>query len=224
MDSKIISSQHNHLTEIKNIDLTVVKIDSDYKYREFTKQLRHLDWTKIESFLQLKDKITAFTSQVLQKYYLASKLGINFAELVIDYKADLKPYISLPRWAKDNYHFNVSHSYQYVVMAIYQGSKYKVGVDIELIDNQIDVDSLKKIVFSASEQRLIGNSITNFFKLWTKKEALIKAIGYGFTNDFFQTTNLNLDDIEIKENYIIVTQQIENYFLSYALYADSYSN
>lgn len=74
--------------------------------------------------------------------------------------------------------FNISHSNPYVVSAIQ--SSGNVGIDIELI-KPIEVEPFKRIfhpkewIYLMEHQGKPGV----FFELWTRKEALIKAIGKG---------------------------------------------
>lgn len=83
-----------------------------------------------------------------------------------------KPYI------KDNeFFFNISHSENMVAAAI---SKCEVGIDVEIISER----NLKIAdrFFNASEIDFIKNSENNFSdftKLWTRKEAFLKATGKG---------------------------------------------
>lgn len=75
--------------------------------------------------------------------------------------------------------FNISHSKDIVVCAINLDGP--IGVDIEKI-SPIEIEDFKKY-FSLAETKLItGNNfpLTTFFDIWTKKEAIIKAIGRGF--------------------------------------------
>lgn len=80
--------------------------------------------------------------------------------------------------------FNLSHSGDYALIAVARGRK--VGVDIELIREDIELENLAARYFSprevseltalSPEQRTRG-----FFKCWTRKEAYIKAQGLGLS-------------------------------------------
>ncbi len=206
------------LTAVKEVRLILVRLATNYNFRPHLNNFKALNSNKIESFHQPKDKLVCFCSELLQKYYLASFLKIDYKNIKINYTPHGKPYLEKPVQASRNIHYNISHSYDYVLLGIYQGAELELGVDIEYINPEINFQDLQKLIFSESEQALINGSYTNFFKLWTKKEALIKAIGCGFANEYFLATNLNTSDIEVKENYIIITKNIENYFISLALY------
>ena len=68
-------------------------------------------------------------------------------------------------------HFNVSHSGQYIVMAV---SNKDIGVDIEE-NNDKDMSSLIRI-FNEAEAKMIKEH-ADFYYLWCAKESLIKCIG-----------------------------------------------
>lgn len=74
--------------------------------------------------------------------------------------------------------FNISHSGNGVVCAI--GRDCRVGIDIEEV-KPIDIQDFKK-QFTEQELSLMYNSedtYQEFYKWWTKKEAIIKADGQG---------------------------------------------
>ena len=80
-----------------------------------------------------------------------------------------------PYFANGAMHFNVSHSEEYLAIAI---SKKPVGVDIQGPKN-IREGMYKKVIQPA-ETVLIGeNREQDFLRLWTLKESFVKAEGKG---------------------------------------------
>jgi 4'-phosphopantetheinyl transferase len=78
--------------------------------------------------------------------------------------------------------FNVSHSAGRGLIAI---AREPVGVDIEFLGREANFDLVAKGVLTAAEQAALqqrtGAERTKlFYRLWTQKEALIKATGMGF--------------------------------------------
>lgn len=60
----------------------------------------------------------------------------------------------------------------------------KVGVDIEFYNTTIDIIGMLELVFTKKEVELImsldiDEQYKTFYKFWTKKEALVKAVGKG---------------------------------------------
>jgi 4'-phosphopantetheinyl transferase len=85
-----------------------------------------------------------------------------------------RPFLPIPF----EFDFNISHSGNYVVCAIGQGP---LGIDIEKLKS-INIQPLKTF-FSAEEWIKLNTSKeleTDILKLWTKKEAILKADGRGF--------------------------------------------
>ncbi len=82
--------------------------------------------------------------------------------------------------------FNVSHSGMHGLIAF--APHGQLGVDVEERVTNCDIDGIGRTVFGWREQSLLANSIGTrktrmFFTLWTIKEALIKALGTGFSLD-----------------------------------------
>ncbi len=80
--------------------------------------------------------------------------------------------------------FNMSHSRNMVCYVI--AFNNKVGVDIEFYNTTIDVIGMLELVFTKKEVELIKSldideQYNTFYKLWTKKEALVKAVGKGLS-------------------------------------------
>lgn len=91
--------------------------------------------------------------------------------------------IRLNEWGKpfapDGGCFNISHSGSYVLFAL---SDFEIGCDIERI-RFLNPLKTGRAVFGENERQYIADSydkIGSFFKLWTKKESLLKCIGEGF--------------------------------------------
>ncbi|MEW6240627.1 MAG: 4'-phosphopantetheinyl transferase superfamily protein [Chloroflexota bacterium] len=120
--------------------------------------------------------ITAYTSlrRILARYLQCDPRDLNFSA-----NAYGKPF--LPDHEID---FNLSHSGEYALIAVTRGRK--IGVDVEFIRDDIELESLAARHFSPREvsellalplkQRVVG-----FFNCWTRKEAYIKAQGLGLS-------------------------------------------
>jgi 4'-phosphopantetheinyl transferase len=58
---------------------------------------------------------------------------------------------------------------------------WKVGIDVERIDRRIDVMSIAAGSFSEPERRIVADSPTRFYDIWTLREAFLKAVGSGLS-------------------------------------------
>jgi 4'-phosphopantetheinyl transferase len=76
--------------------------------------------------------------------------------------------------------FNISHSGAYAVCAL--DTEGRVGIDIEEM-RQIDIYDFRGQMTAGQWQAIIAseNRLAEFFSLWTKKEAVIKADGRGLS-------------------------------------------
>lgn len=103
-----------------------------------------------------------------------------------------------PFLERSSVEFNISHSSDLVACAI--ADNYVVGVDVEKIVN-INIDEY--LPFMTENERKIVNVESEkaaFFDFWTKKEAVLKASGYGFS--------LNLQSFEVRNNSTEINGQI----------------
>lgn len=91
-----------------------------------------------------------------------------------------------PELAEGDLRFNLSHSGPWAVVALAWG--IEVGVDVETVSHQPPLE-VAGIAYSAAERAalsgLSGEGLTAaFYAVWTRKEALSKGIGRGFSFDF----------------------------------------
>src|SRR5262249_45142380 len=110
---------------------------------------------------------------------LASYLGTSPAELCFAYSAHGKPSLAAP---SSSLQFNLSHSHGAVLFAFSQGRR--IGVDVEQVRHDLNVEEIATRFFSTAEQRAIGQSLDKyaaFFHCWTRKEAFVKAVGEGLS-------------------------------------------
>jgi 4'-phosphopantetheinyl transferase len=85
-------------------------------------------------------------------------------------------------WSASGWHFNLAHSLDLALLAVTRSGP--VGVDVERIRPLRDVDQLVSRFFSPREsaafQALPAEQKPDaFFRLWTRKEAWLKATGEG---------------------------------------------
>jgi 4'-phosphopantetheinyl transferase len=97
--------------------------------------------------------------------------------------------------------FNVSHSRDIALVAVTSGNE--VGIDIEFVDDSIDVLTTAKGVFSQADTSLLEKLPPDlrtraFFRGWTRKEAYLKALGEGFSQESRQfPVSIFLDEQKI---------------------------
>lgn len=100
-------------------------------------------------------------------------------DIVFEYNQFGKPFI---KNCGLKVNFNFSHSDSLAVCAVME--KEDIGVDVELIQEEVDIDAISAQFFSDSEKNQLKHSsgeekLLNFYSIWTGKEAYGKALGCG---------------------------------------------
>jgi len=119
-------------------------------------------------------------SRSILRYLISAYLSIPANNIVFGYTEHEKPYLQFPEQALQ---FNLSHSGN---VAIYAFSlNYDVGIDIEKIKNDYPVGIAERFFSQAENRYLIALNEAEkkqaFYQLWSRKEAIIKATGKGFS-------------------------------------------
>ncbi|MEM4658890.1 MAG: 4'-phosphopantetheinyl transferase superfamily protein, partial [Candidatus Methanosuratincola sp.] len=105
-------------------------------------------------------------------------LACDPASLRFSYGTHGKPHLEC------DLRFNLSHSEGLAAVAVAWGRE--VGVDIERVREGFSFDELAGRFFSPYEAALISSlahesKMEEFFRLWTRKEAYMKALGVGMS-------------------------------------------
>lgn len=76
-------------------------------------------------------------------------------------------------------HFNISHTQEAFLLGF--SMDHEIGVDMEVDPSDHDLDTLSDYAFSPDERKLLvdPNDGETFLKIWTLKEAYLKATGIG---------------------------------------------
>lgn len=116
---------------------------------------------------------------------LCHRLGCDSQQLTFGTSSHGKPFARVDE-IPEPVSFNVSHCRNHGLIAI--AARGRLGVDIEERRARDDLEDLTDAVLGPNEKRefalLRGNARTHFFfRMWTLKEALIKALGLGFSQD-----------------------------------------
>jgi 4'-phosphopantetheinyl transferase len=116
------------------------------------------------------------------RHLLAAELDVEPASVSIASGPDGKPRLAATS-GQPELHFNVSHSRDLAVIGLWSR---ELGVDVEAISPLTDIDDLAHQYFSEGEyaefSRLSPDAKTiGFFNCWTRKEAILKALGSGLS-------------------------------------------
>ncbi len=118
--------------------------------------------------------------RVQLRIVLGRYLGVDPVSVPITYECNGKPV--LHDSCGSGIHFNVSHSESVAVYAVTISGR--VGVDVELPRHIPDAQSLVERFFTQRDRELFsalpdGERLPAFFRAWTRKEAVLKAVGLG---------------------------------------------
>ena len=120
-------------------------------------------------------------TRAVLRQLLANYLGIAPRALAFTTGPCGKPALS-PHWQQRRVAFNVSHAADYALLAL--GLDHRLGVDIESVERRVDYRALANRFFSAAEQAAFkklpaGVACAAFYRVWSRKEACLKATGQG---------------------------------------------
>ncbi len=113
---------------------------------------------------------------------LAERLACTNRQLSFGYLEHGKPFARVGD-RRAVHGFNVSHSGRHGLIAI--DGHGRIGVDVEERRPREDLEGIGRLVFTPAEQRLLERAERDrsreFYRLWSLKEALMKAVGAGFS-------------------------------------------
>ncbi|MFY8216233.1 MAG: 4'-phosphopantetheinyl transferase family protein [Chthoniobacterales bacterium] len=143
----------------------------------------------------LRARISArrLVDAVLPRY-----LGGTPDSLILSRDPNGRPYV-----AGVTLDFNLSHSGDWALLAVASGTR--VGVDVEQMRRDRDVRAIARRYFSHSEAQgicdLADDDVARgeFYRLWTVKEAALKALGIGIANGLADTTLNNESHVRLPD-------------------------
>lgn len=144
---------------------------------------------KIEKFINKKDKIMCLVGEILIRLVIGKELRIKNLDIVFERNRYGKPYL------KDHpyFHFNISHSGEYVLCAI---DNKHIGIDVEKIKT-MEYEDIAKNFFTEEENNYIFNEqlqdgLSRFYEIWTLKESYVKCCGQGLSIPL-KSFSINID-------------------------------
>jgi 4'-phosphopantetheinyl transferase len=199
-------------------------------YSEFSHFFNKEDSLKAAKFHSERDRDTYLYCHTLLRLFLSDKLKKNPDEISFGSGKFNKPFLN-----GNLLYFNISHTRDSFAFAVSENTG--VGIDLEKSDRKINLNSISKRFFSKEENVFISESpdetIKRFFLLWTRKEALLKALGTGIISNpsglevFRQKNAINMELISnltgepLGSDYFIYSREISDYFLSVAVSQES---
>ena len=181
-----------------NVELKIIHIrEIEKHYSYILGQISPIRREAMDKYIKKNDQLLSLGSAYLLHKYFSNK------EIIIS-KSN-KPYI------EGSSYFNISHSHEYVVLAISDNIR-EVGVDIEHI-NEKKIPAIKYVLNDEDAE-----DINELFGLWTSKESLIKCESTGIQDiKIAPGFPLNGKKIFKGENYFTKTMMFNDYSISITL-------
>ncbi|MCQ2794921.1 MAG: 4'-phosphopantetheinyl transferase superfamily protein [Bacilli bacterium] len=178
------------------------KIDPLYnqeKYLAYYQALPKNRQKRANNFINEEDRMRSVAAfSLLLKLLEDEKISYRDSNFRIDQNGKL--YL-----LNSNIHFNLSHSGNYVIVAI---SDSLIGVDVEHIKPQKDIKEIVNYVLDEKEIEEFSkskNQINDFYLMWTKKESYTKCIGKGLS------AGMNTINLKSIKNYYFKSFQKDNH-------------
>jgi 4'-phosphopantetheinyl transferase len=158
-----------------NLKKNLKKIYSSKNFLSQTEQKR-ADRFKFE-----QHKNTFIISRTILRKILGELINALPEKLIVSENRFGKPF--LENYNHSDLKFNISHSGDFVVYAVCLDSE--IGIDIERIDPLLNHMEIAQKYFTLDEISYITTSLDTdkiaekFYRIWTRKEALLKSIGTG---------------------------------------------
>lgn len=194
LDNKWIESYEVEKPGDEYIYLWLLKYDfDDNNFLYLLDLMTYDEVTRANKFVFKSDKISFIISRCLLRVLIARLAKLTPYQVKLKYNSYGKPYLDDPG---SKLKFNLSHSNEFCIVAINNLSD--VGIDIEWMNKNIDINEIAADHFSNNEvEKLNGfieeDRILAFYKIWTRKEAFIKAVGRGLSIPL-KSFDVSLDD------------------------------
>lgn len=152
---------------------------SDDQLFSYQNLLSDAEMMRGNRLIKRSDQEKFFLSKAILRRILARYLNLPPEKIEFKLGKNGKPYVD-----RADFHFNVSHSGDCLLIGVTAGNE--IGVDVEHVREKQDVIALAERFFSKAEYDAIKilsseNQIAAFYRCWTRKEAFIKATGLGLS-------------------------------------------
>ncbi|MCH7970061.1 MAG: 4'-phosphopantetheinyl transferase superfamily protein [Chloroflexi bacterium] len=176
----------------KTVDIWLIPLLADPDLLPQCRSLLSADEkTRASRFLKEEHRQRFILGRGRLRQILSHYLGAQPAELRFQYSSHGKPSLAGLGDSK-RLRFNLSHSKHLAVAAVVRESR--IGIDVEYMRSNVDFLKLASRFFAKNEAAALRRATADhkkemFFRIWTRKEAYIKAHGMGLS--------LPLDQFEV---------------------------
>ncbi|SFA70658.1 4'-phosphopantetheinyl transferase [Collimonas sp. OK607] len=137
---------------------------------------------RYQRFLRPLRQSEFLLGRILLRFAVARLAGIAPDAVCVTERKNRAPLVQLPAANATNTtpaHFSLSHSRGWVACAV--SGDTALGLDIETLDAERDVEAIGRAAFSEAESnwlssRPAGDKVADFYTMWSSKEALFKLM------------------------------------------------
>jgi len=164
------------------VQIWIIRLDLESQQtNRLVPQLSSDEVARSERFLLPRDRNRFLICRAALRGLIAAHLGVPPGKVSFDYGEYGKPKLD-GSMDCDGLSFNVAHSGDLGCIAV--GWDGDVGVDIEAIRPVNNLDVMLDKTLTATEKQYVldvpeSERLRSFFRHWTLKEALVKAVGVG---------------------------------------------
>jgi len=163
--------------QLWRLDLEALAVNEDCWQRLLSVDER----ARAERFLLPRPRQHFVVTRGVLRTVLGAYLALDPTKLNFQNSVKGKPSLGAPN-ANTGITFNVSHAGEVALLAF--SRRRELGVDVERVSRDLDIDAVAQRFFSLHEQRQLASVSSEdrfeaFFRCWTRKEAYIKAKGEG---------------------------------------------
>jgi 4'-phosphopantetheinyl transferase len=175
---------------LKEAHIWPIQISTNLHLLQECKNVLHPEETeRAKSYRLERDSSRFILSRGVLRYLLGKYLDQLPKDIRFTVGKNKKPFVQ--KTAAGEVHYNIAHSGDWILIAV---SDKAIGVDIEFVDTHFPFSEVLPVSFSREEIQFIRTAeqpLDNFYLLWTRKEALIKATSKGIDDDMRSIPSLN---------------------------------
>lgn len=162
------------------IDIWRIQLDAPAAREVIERLLSPDEHERMKQFVFDRHRRAFALTRAALRLVLAERLGISAADICFEYGEFGKPRVA----GSAGPHFSVSHSGELALIAVCEGSP--IGVDIERLRPIPEALEIAERFFAPPEWRQLRDASDAersraFLTLWTRKEAALKALGWGLS-------------------------------------------
>ncbi|WP_323011928.1 hypothetical protein [Castellaniella sp.] len=134
------------------------------------------EWQWIQRLHRPEDRLRSLCGRAALRILLAPRLGLPTTSIPLCTGPWGKPMLASPAGTPPDWHFNIAHSADQVLLAI---GRQALGVDVEACPKQPDHALYRLVTGHAPQSTEQAQNPLDFCRQWVCREAILKACGMG---------------------------------------------